>query len=131
MLSYENKLNVHSRRLRHGMTDAEIKLWLRLRGKQILGIQFYRQKPIGNYIVDFYAPEAQLVVELDGSRHFLENQIVKDKQRDHYLQSKGLTVIRFNNLQTLQELEGVVEIIFRFVLSKTGKIPLPPFSKVD
>ena len=131
MLSYENKLNVHSRRLRHGMTDAEIKLWLRLRGKQILGIQFYRQKPIGNYIVDFYAPEAQLVVELDGSRHFLENQIVKDKQRDHYLQSKGLTVIRFNNLQTLQELEGVVEIIFRFVLSKTGKIPLPPFSKGD
>ena len=131
MLSYENKLNVHSRRLRHGMTDAEIKLWLRLRGKQILGIQFYRQKPIGNYIVDFYAPKAQLVVELDGSRHFLENQIVKDKQRDHYLQSKGLTVIRFNNLQTLQELEGVVEIIFRFVLSKTGKIPLPPFSKGD
>ena len=131
MLSYENKLNVHSRRLRHGMTDAEIKLWLRLRGKQILGIQFYRQKPIGNYIVDFYAPKAQLVVELDGSQHFLENQIVKDKQRDHYLQSKGLTVIRFNNLQTLQELEGVVEIIFRFVLSKTGKIPLPPFSKGD
>ena len=99
--------------------------------KKILGIQFYRQKPIGNYIVDFYAPKAQLVVELDGSRHFLENQIVKDKQRDHYLQSKGLTVIRFNNLQTLQELEGVVEIIFRFVLSKTGKIPLPPFSKGD
>ena len=131
MLSYENKLNVYSRRLRHSMTDAEIKLWLRLRGKQILGIQFYRQKPIGNYIVDFYAPAAQLVIELDGSQHFLENQIDKDKQRDCYLQSKGLTVLRFHNLQTLQNLEGVVESIFRFVSSKMGKIPLPPFSKGD
>ena len=55
--------------LRASLTDAERRLWNRLRRKQILGVQFYRQEPIGNYIVDFYAPATRLVVEVDGAHH--------------------------------------------------------------
>ena len=54
------------------MKDAEKLLWSRLRNKQILGLQFYRQKPILNYIVDFYCPVANLVIECDGSRYFIK-----------------------------------------------------------
>ena len=67
MLPYNTNLKQASQKLRREMTDAERRLWSRLRAKQILGVQFYRQKPVGNYIVDFYAPAANLVVEVDGS----------------------------------------------------------------
>lgn len=69
MLEYSRNLKEPSRELRKEMTEAEQKLWGHLRRKQILDIQFYRQKPLGPYIVDFYAPAAKLVVEVDGSQH--------------------------------------------------------------
>jgi very-short-patch-repair endonuclease len=69
MLKYNPRLKAKARGLRSALTDAEQRLWNRLRRKQILGVQFYRQKPIGNYIVDFYAPAARLVIEVDGAQH--------------------------------------------------------------
>ncbi len=66
MKPYNKNLKQASRDLRNNMTDAEKLLWSRLRNKQILGLQFYRQKPILNYIVDFYCPAANLVIECDG-----------------------------------------------------------------
>lgn len=63
------------------MTESERVLWSRLRGKQLSGIQFYRQKPLGNYIVDFYAPKAKLVVEVDGSQHIRAEHADKDVSR--------------------------------------------------
>ena len=73
MLNYNKVLKKYSRRLRNEMTDAEKKLWLQVRGKQLKGFQFYRQKPIGNFIVDFYCPKANLVLELDGGQHYSED----------------------------------------------------------
>ena len=70
MLPYNPQLKTCSRHLRSNMTDAEQKLWQRLRKKQILGVLFYRQKPIADFIVDFYCAAAQLVIELDGCQHF-------------------------------------------------------------
>jgi len=67
VLKYSANLKDKSRQLRKNLTDSEKALWARLRSKQVLGIQFYRQKPIGEYIVDFFAPRAKLVVEVDGS----------------------------------------------------------------
>jgi very-short-patch-repair endonuclease len=61
MLQYNPRLKTQARSLRANPTDAELRLWYRLRRKQILGVQFYRQKTIGNYIVDFYAPAAKLL----------------------------------------------------------------------
>ncbi|MBI2345934.1 MAG: DUF559 domain-containing protein [Deltaproteobacteria bacterium] len=124
MLPYDAKLKQYSRLLRSKMTDSEHKLWSRLRKKQILDVPFYRQKPIGQYIVDFYAPKTALVVEVDGSQHFGEGQIKKDKQRDEYLRDQGLTVLRFDNLQVLQEIDGVMEAIFQVVTERlAGKNP--------
>jgi very-short-patch-repair endonuclease len=111
------------------MTDSEQALWERLRGKQLKGIQFYRQKPIGNAIVDFYAPKAKLVLEVDGSQHFTSENSKKDEIRSNELEKQGLRVLRFNNLQVLQELDAVVEVIFQ-ALPEPGKIPpYPPLPK--
>ena len=68
MLAYKPQLRPLARRLRAAMTDAEHRLWFRLRRKQLLWVQFYRQKPIGKYIVDFYAPAVALVIEVDGGQ---------------------------------------------------------------
>ena len=70
MLNYNANLKDKARQLRKNLTDSERALWSRLRNKQILNIQFYRQKPIGEYIVDFFAPRAKLVVEVDGSQQW-------------------------------------------------------------
>lgn len=111
MLDYSPKLKPLARRLRSGMTEAEQKLWGRLRSKQMLGVQFYRQKPLGPYIVDFYGPKAKLVIELDGGQHFEEAHRRRDRDRDDWLQQQGLSVLRYDNLQMLQETEAVLEQI--------------------
>jgi len=113
MLKYNRNLKQFTRNLRNEMTDYERILWSRLRGKQINNIQFYRQKPIGNYIVDFYAPKAKLVIEIDGSQHVESEHKQRDEQRDNFLMTQGLTVLRFNNIQVAKEIEAVMEIIFR------------------
>lgn len=116
MLEYYPKLKQHARRLRTGMTDSEQKLWLRLRGKQVGGVQFYRQKPLGAYIVDFYAPAAKLVVEVDGLQHQSEQGVQVDAERDAWLVEQGLSVLRFDNLQVLQETDAVMEVIAQRVM---------------
>ena len=115
MLKYKTKLKPNARRLRKEMTDSERNLWTRLRRKQIMDVQFYRQKPLGPYIVDFYAPKAKIVVEVDGSQHIEEDVEQKDVRRDKYLKSQNLSVLRFNNLQVLKEMDSVIEIIYQTV----------------
>ncbi len=111
MIEYNRKLKERARRLRTRMTDSERALWERLRRKQVHSVQFYRQKPIGNYIVDFYAPKAKIVVEVDGSHHMESEQAARDLRRDAFLASQGLRVLRFDDLQVLKEIEGVMEVI--------------------
>lgn len=115
MLPYNRRLKSKARSLRTHPTDAELHLWYRLRRKQILGVQFYRQKPIGNYIADFYAPAAKLVVELDGSRHLELGQAKHDAQRTRALEQQGLKVLRFDDRQALLQTESVLEAIFQAV----------------
>ncbi|MFH1887155.1 MAG: DUF559 domain-containing protein [Pseudomonadota bacterium] len=120
MLRYGDNLKERARDLRGKMTDAEQKLWARLRRKQFSGVQFYRQKPVGPYILDFYAPKARLVVEVDGSQHKEEIHREKDRERSKFLKGRGLEVLRFNNLQVLLETDAVVEVIFRFLEKRLG-----------
>ena len=110
-LPYNAKLKERSIRLRHEMTDAEKRLWEKIRVRQLGGYWFYRQKPIGDYIVDFYCPKAKLVVEVDGSQHFSGQIKDNDRVRDEYLNSLGLKVLRFNNADVLKNIDGVVETI--------------------
>ena len=115
MLPYNRNLKQNARKLRKNMTDSEQILWSRLRRKQILDIQFYRQKPIGNYIEDFYAPRVKLVVEADGSQHLEMEHLQYDAKRDLYLKNVGLQVLRFNNLQIIKEIDVVVETIAEWI----------------
>ena len=123
MIKYNRKLKEKARRLRTQMTDSERALWGRLRRKQVHSVQFYRQKPIGNYIVDFYAPKAKIVVEVDGSQHMESEQAARDLQRDAFLASQGLRVLRFDDLQVLKEIEGVMEVILRAVAESLEENP--------
>ena len=131
MLSYNANLKDEPRQLRKNLTDSEKALWSRLRNKQILGIQFYRPKPLGDYIVDFFAPRAKLVVEVDGSQHTEGNHVEKDRIRNGYLASLGLKVMRFNSREVLKESDAVVEEIYRIIKDqlKQKSPPGPPLKK--
>ena len=112
MLPFNKKLKARARELRKNMTEAESFLWQRIRSKQLKGRQFYRQKNIGNYIVDFYCPSAKVIVELDGGQHYTQEGISRDQVRDKYLESLGFTILRFSDREVFKNIEGVLERIF-------------------
>ena len=123
MKSYNKNLKFPSRDLRSNMTDAEQLIWQRIRRKQILGLQFYRQKPILNFIVDFYCPAANLVIECDGGQHYTEVGLEADQNRDHALSELGLITVRFSNHQILAEIDDVIELIFQTAQSRIPQNP--------
>ncbi len=112
MLRYNKNLKACSRSLRRNMTDAEKFLWEKIRGRQLKEYRFYRQKTIGNYIVDFYCPRAKLVIELDGGQHYSPEGKEKDRERDGYMEDIGLRVLRFSDKEVFEDAKGVLEIIF-------------------
>lgn len=109
MLPYNNKLKQYSRELRKNMTDAEKFLWSKVRMKQLNGYQFYRQRIIGDYRVDFFCPRARLVIEVDGGQHYYGEAVVADRIRDNYMRNFGLKVLRFTDTNVLKNVDGVVE----------------------
>lgn len=115
---YRPDLKQKARSLRSNLTDAEQKLWAHLRRKQLDGVQFYRQRPIGSYIVDFYAPSVDLVVELDGSQHATAKAREYDERRTRYLGSLGLRVLRFDDRRALLETRAVLEVILHAMLNR-------------
>lgn len=112
MLSYNKDLKQFSRELRRGMTDAERLLWSRIRGKQLKGCQFYRQKIVGNYIADFYCAKADVVIEVDGGQHYSGEGKMKDRERDNFMASIGLKILRFSDREVFENLEAVLEKIY-------------------
>ena len=92
--------------LRRSRTDAEFELWQALRSRQVEEAKFRHQYPIGQYKVDFVCFEARLVIEVDDGQHMFQEG--DDRRRTEFLESKGLTVLRFDNLEVLNNLEGVV-----------------------
>ena len=107
----------NARQLRRQQTDAEQKLWSAIRNRQLAGLKFRRQVPIGAYIVDFYCHECRLVLELDGSQHLA--QLEYDDIRTCFLQAQGIRVLRFWNNEILSNIEGVLQQIY------TEEFPLP------
>jgi len=126
MLSYDKKTKQFSRALRSNMTDAEQCLWRGVRNKQICGSQFYRQKPLLSFIVDFYCPMAKLVIELDGGQHFEPEYQAKDRERDAQLAGIGLKVLRFDDRQVLMETDAVLEVIYAEVARRLKENSNPP-----
>lgn len=94
------------------MTDAERLLWSKLRNKQLKDFQVYRQRIIGDYIVDFYCPKASLIIEIDGGQHYRDKGIKKDKIRDDYMTNRGFRVLRFSDKEVFKNLDEVVGKIY-------------------
>ena len=105
------ELTAISQMLRRNMTREERHLWYDFLKSQ--PVVFNRQKVIGRYIVDFFCADAKLVIELDGSQHYSADGRQTDALRDDYLKSRGLTVVRYSNLEVTQNFEGVCTDILR------------------
>ena len=100
-----------AKELRQRQTEAEKRLWFKLRDKQLCGAKFRRQEPVGNYIIDFVCFEKKLVLEIDGNPHTQMEVKRNDNQRTLWLQSEGFRVLRFWNADILNNVEGVLEKI--------------------
>ncbi len=107
-------IRAYARDLRSRMTDAEALLWMLLRNRRIAGAKFRRQHPEGRFILDFYCEEKMLGIELDGGQH--GEAVEYDQQRDSWLQTKGIRMLRFWNNQMLTETEAVMEVIYQAVV---------------
>ena len=111
-MSIKNKkLKPFSRSLRNNATPAEMVLWEKIRRKQLNGLQFQRQRVIGNCIVDFYCPLAKLIIEVDGIQHYSEVGKEWDEVRDEHMKQIGLKVLRFSNDQVIYNIDSVVDKI--------------------
>lgn len=112
--NYNKRLKLFARKLRNNSTLAEVILWQKvLKRKQLKGYPFLRQRPIANYIVDFFSKELKLIIELDGKIHQFQKK--KDKAREEELTKLGYTVIRFNNEEVLKNLYNVERTLEIFI----------------
>ena len=106
----KRKLN-RAREFRKNSTPAEARLWEQLRNRQLEGFKFLRQAPIGPYITDFLCREKSLIVELDGWTHSTPEEILLDQKRSVYLNSEGYHVIRFTNIEAMQDMDELLKLI--------------------
>ena len=118
----EGQKTLQARHLRKNLTNAEQTLWKQLRHRQMSGLKFRRQQPIGPYICDFVCLEKYLVIEVDGGQH--ATAIAYDKRRDDYLRLHGYQVLRFWNNEVLQQCSSVLEVIHASLA--TGESLPPP-----
>jgi very-short-patch-repair endonuclease len=128
MTKLYNKTNLKTRRqdLRNNMPGPEVILWSKLQRRQ-LGVKFRRQYSVGSYILDFYCVTLRLAIELDGESHYVADGPARDVQRDAFLNSSGITVLRFSNQDVRKNLNGVLSLIYYTAQKLTnGKTPLDP-----
>ena len=111
--------------MRHVATDAEMRLWSRLRGRRLRRWKFRRQHTIGGFILDFYCPEAGLAIELDGGGHAMAEQAAYDQERERRLADTGVRVLRFWDDQALKDTATVLEVIAN-ALENPLTLPSPP-----
>jgi very-short-patch-repair endonuclease len=134
IISYNPNLKEIARKLRNNSTMAEVFLWRCLKGKQMLGYDFDRQKPIDRFVVDFYCKELKLAIEIDGSTH--DGKMDEDRMRQERLESLGVRFLRFSEGDVKRNLEGVVEVIKTWIAAngptpstsqeETEPTPTPP-----
>ncbi len=125
IIPYNPRLKELARRLRNNSTKSEIKLWQCLKGEQMHGYDFHRQKPIGNFILDFFCHELMLGIELDGITHHFEDVQIRDKIKESKLNDLGITVLRFKDEDVYYRIEDVLEAIERYVTEFEKHTPNP------
>jgi very-short-patch-repair endonuclease len=111
---YNPKLKQLARNLRNNSTFSEVLLWDELKKRKMLGYQFMRQKPIGNYIVDFFCSSLKLIIEIDGdSTH--KHKLTEDIERQEWLEELGLTVLRFDDSEVKNDIPNVLYTIEKWI----------------
>ena len=115
IIPYNPKLKELARNLRNNSTKSEIILWLKLKNKQMYGYDFHRQKPIDNYILDFFCNELMLGIEVDGYSHELLEVFNKDIKKTAEMKKHGITILRFSDYQVLHDMENVLRAIEYFI----------------
>ena len=116
-LPYNPKLKQRARELRKAGNLSEVLLWKKIKNRQLLGLDFDRQKIIGNYIVDFYSTDINVAIEIDGSSH--DNKQEYDAIRQSYLEGLGLKVIRIQDKEVKINLDGVIVYLRQILSEKT------------
>jgi very-short-patch-repair endonuclease len=124
--TYRKDLIQKARKLRKNSTPGEIELWKLVKNKQVLGYQFRRQRPIKNYIVDFYCKKLRLAIEIDGSSH--DYKVEYDQKRQEKLEQLGITFLRFSEKDTKQNADYVVKEIERWITGRKDNILPSPQS---
>ncbi len=115
-LPYNPKLTQLAKKLRNESTATEIYLWLKLKGKQMYGYDFHRQKPIDNYILDFFCYDLMLGIEVDGYSHEILEVFNKDLVKEKRMNELGITILRFSDFEVLKDMENVIRAIEFFIL---------------
>ena len=113
------------RQLRQMMTSSEVRIWSRIRNKQLSGCKFRRQFSVGPYVLDFYCPELKLAIEIDGDTHAGKTAECYDHERQSFIESFGIRFLRFTNLQIHENLDGVLEYMGQAVQSFAKTSPNP------
>ncbi|MCL1786034.1 MAG: DUF559 domain-containing protein [Alphaproteobacteria bacterium] len=122
-LPFNPKLRERARELRNNMTLSEVILWKQLYRKSFFGLNFDRQKIIGNYIVDFYCPDIGMVVEVDGCTHDCKEEY--DKKRHEYLESLGLVVVHLDDMEIKTDLGWQLSILSNKTKERMKQINMP------
>ena len=115
IIPYNPKLKELARQLRNNSTKAEIILWQKLKRKQLHGYDFHRQKPIDNYILDFFCHELMLGIEVDGYSHQLVEVFKKDKIKESLMLELGISLLRFSDEQVLKDMDNVLRAIEDYI----------------
>ena len=116
-IKYNPKLKELARQLRNNSTKSEIRLWQKLKRNQFHGYDFHRQKPIDEYIVDFFCNKLQLAIECDGYSHEILEVWEKDVKKTNKLNTLGIQVIRFSDYQIMKDMDNVLRSIEDHILT--------------
>ena len=125
-INYHPKLKELARKLRNKSTKSEIKLWQYLKSKKMMGYDFHRQKPIDNFILDFFCNKLKLAIELDGYTHTFEEIAEKDAVKQERLKELGITVMRFCDEDVMKNTDGVLQVIRCFIEDCEKQRNTPP-----
>ena len=125
IISYTPNLKELARQLRNNSTKAEIILWQKLKGKQMYGYDFHRQKPVDNYRIDFFCHELMLGIEVDGYSHQIIEVFNKDVKKEGVMNMLGIHILRFSDEQVLKDTDNVIRAIEWYIANFEEHTPDP------
>lgn len=129
IIPYTPQAKAFAQKLRQQMTYSEVKLWNELKNGLMMGYDFDRQRPMLNYIVDFYCKDLMLALEVDGKTHEDKDVLLKDPIRQDEIEQYGISFLRFNALDVVRDMKNVLRTIENYIVSYEEQNDVPEFVK--